>query len=192
MRRGLSIPVALAGKSDEVTRRLRPRIKAFLKGEPWSPLDVDESVDAQSVGGLLVLSGPAPLLTGDPHIQAYLPLSLLTKAVAKEQVSPAREDEAVGASLESAWGLLGVLSPPNLMLALPPGRHRPIFDAAVRFWDELDGVGARYTVGLPQGARLWNLPTNLRYVLARLGVPEARLTEPLPPGGLRALVSDQR
>jgi hypothetical protein len=52
----------------------------------------------------------------------------------------------------------------------------------------LDGVGARYTVGVTDGARLWQLPTNLRYVLAELGVPRPALTAPIPAGGLRELL----
>ncbi|HEX8114468.1 MAG TPA: hypothetical protein VF516_42355 [Kofleriaceae bacterium] len=37
-------------------------------------------------------------------------------------------------------------------------------------WPELDAVGARY-YGAVQGRRLWDMPNNLHFVLANLGVP---------------------
>lgn len=181
----LTVPAALVGTLDEVERRVAPRVRAFLAGGPWDPAGADE-VDVADVPGLLVLSGPAPLLVGR-NVQLFLPLSLLVTEVAAERVGREREDVAVAASLATPWGLLGLVSPPNLLLLLPPERHRPIVEAALRFWPALDGPGARYTVGSDIGGRLWDQPTGLLHVLARLGVPDADLVAPRDPRGLPAV-----
>jgi hypothetical protein len=58
----------------------------------------------------------------------------------------------------------------------------------LRDWDALDAIGARYTMGSRNGARLWDLPHLLKYVLARSGVAQADLVRPLPHGGVAALL----
>lgn len=178
----LTVPTDLVGTPSQVERRVAPHVRSFLAGGPWQPAATDE-VDVADVPGLLVLSGPAPLLSGR-HVQLFLPLSLLVTEVAADRVSAEREAVAVEASLRSPWGLLGLISPPNLLLIMPPERHRAIVDAAVRFWPTLDSPGARYTVGLEVGGRLWDQPTGLLHVLARLGVPDADLASPRDPHGL--------
>ena len=138
--------------------------------------------------GLVALAEPPQPLDEQSQLQAYLPLALLTESVVGGQVDRARENEAVTASLATPWGLLGLLAPPNQVLVYPPERHRPILSAALRFWDVLDAVGARYSAGASVGATLWGLTTNLAHVLGRLGVSDAVLREPLPPEGLWAVV----
>lgn len=182
-----TVPTDLVGTVEEVRRRVGPRIASFLAGGPWAPVGPGE-VDVRELDGLVVLSGPAPLLGGGSHVQAFVPLDLLVTDIAADRVPPEREEVAVTASLATPWGLLGVVSPPNLLLVLPPERHRPIITSALRFWDVLDGIGALYTVGADVGERLWDQPTGLLHVLGRLGVPEAVLTAPRDPRGLPAVV----
>jgi hypothetical protein len=79
----------------------------------------------------------------------------------------------VAESLESVWGVLGLLSPPKSDAVYPPTRHRAIAVATLRVVDALVAVGDRYALGLPYGASIWELPTNLTYVLGQLGVPGA-------------------
>lgn len=187
MSEALTAPTDLVGTVEDVRARVRPRIRAFLAGGPWAPVGPQE-VDLRELDGLVVLSGPAPLLGGSSHVQAFVPLDLLVTDIAADCVPPEREDAAVAASLTTPWGLLGLVSPPNLLLVLPPVRHRPIVTAALRFWDVLDGIGPRYTVGADVGERLWDQPTGLLHVLGHLGVPEKALTAPRDPRGLPAVV----
>jgi hypothetical protein len=66
--------------------------------------------------------------------------------------------------------------------------HRPILQAAARWWDMLDSVGPCYTVGLREGVQLWDVTTNLHYVLEQVGLSNEQLHTPLPAGGLKAIV----
>jgi hypothetical protein len=50
--------------------------------------------------------------------------------------------------------------------------------------------GARYSWGSNIGERLWEIPNALTYALARLGVPGELLRQPLPSGGLYALLAE--
>jgi hypothetical protein len=85
-------------------------------------------------------------------------------------------------------GVLGLMSHDNGPWVWPRERHQPFLAAVLRFWDEFDAVGPRYYfTGRTEG--LWTMPTNLRYVLANMGVPIETLNAPLPPGGPAALLS---
>lgn len=187
----LLLPAGLVGTVSEVEDRIRRQFAAFMAGGAWNPFNSTDLVKASSVGGLIVLSGPAPLLADAPHVQAYLPLGRLIKAMVDGRVSRQQEDEAVAASLRSAWGVLGLLAPPNQMLVYPAERHRIIAEGVAECWNELDGVGARYSIGLPQGARLWSLPTNLQFVLSKIGIDVQRLAEPLPEGKVHELLASR-
>lgn len=178
------IPANLIGSASDVDRDLRHRIDDFLTGAPWQPF-ADGNVAPR---GLVVLTGPAPALASDVHTRVHRPLQLLIEAMIADRVPPAREDDVVAASLSTAAGVLGLLSPCNQMLVYPTGRHRAIVDAAIEFWPQFEALGVRYTLGLPEGRRLGALPTNLNYLLAHLGVPADLLSRPLPPDGPAALI----
>jgi hypothetical protein len=61
-------------------------------------------------------------------------------------------------------------------------------ESMIRHWAEVDAAGPRYTRGAQNGEPLWQLPHLLHYVLAHRGVPHPRLEQPLPPGGIAALL----
>lgn len=48
--------------------------------------------------------------------------------------------------------------------------------------------GERYSSGMDIGRRLWDLPTMIQSALVKLGVPVPLVRDPLPPGGLYALL----
>jgi hypothetical protein len=106
----------------------------------------------------------------------------------QRKVEPDKRDAAIKASLTTPWGLLGVLAPKNQQVVYPTALHRPILRAVVNCWETLDGIGPRYTVGLREGKRLWDLTTNLQYVLGQVGVDVAQFRVPLPPAGLRGIL----
>jgi hypothetical protein len=180
-----TVPSGLVGPLGEVRTRLRRQVRDFIAGGPWQPY-ADDPVEPS---GLIVLSPSAALAAGR-HVWAYLPLSLLVAEIVAERMDPEQERIAVQASLQTPIGLLGLLAPPNQMLIHPPAVHRPAAEAVARFWPELDAVGARYTIGTTDGARLWDLPTNAQYLLGKVGVPRDALARPLPPGGPAALLPE--
>jgi hypothetical protein len=93
--------------------------------------------------------------------------------------------------LTTSWGILGLLSQPNQGWLFPRHRHAPFLRAVLAHWDEMDGVGARYSNGVNAGTRLWPTQQTLSFVLVESGVPQAELSTALsqmPPGGLPAFL----
>jgi len=98
------------------------------------------------------------------------------------------EEQVFTASLQTPWGLLGLLSQTNVIWVYPQQRYQPFLQASILFWDILYQEGNRYSNGSNNGENLWTIHTNLKYVLANLGVSQERLNQPLPSGGLKALL----
>ena len=185
----MDIPSSLYGRYSEVKPRMRKIVMALKRGVDWNTaVGVANMCDTDNVLGLIILNGPSPLLGGTPHFHCYLPLTMISEAISHKRLLPDIEDKIFEASLETAWGVLGLLSPANLMWVYPQERHRPLLGASLRFWDVLDAEGERYTVGLNEGKRLWSIHSNLKYVLANMGVPSHILNSPLPPQGLVSLI----
>lgn len=184
------VPASLYGRYKEVLPRCRKMITALKKGRSWEAVVCEEgTLDAQTLPGLLVLDGPTALLGGAPHVQCYLPMRLLRDAVLGGKVTPALESEIFDTSLGTAWGTLGLLSLDSRLLSKEPGRHRLLLEATLRFWPVYEALGARYTAGCNAGEPLWALPTNLKYVLAHMGVSVVTLNSPLPSGGILSLIA---
>lgn len=185
----LAFPALEYGQFIAVRRRVSAAVRHFAAGEPWyQALAIEDIVLPDTAPGLIVLAGPAPLLGGESHFHAFFPLSLVLESARKGKINEARKQEVVYQSLSTPWGLLGILAPVNQILVYPPELHRPILQAAVHWWDTLDSVGPRYTVGLREGARLWDITTNLHYVLGQVGLSSEQLRVPLPAGGIRAII----
>ncbi len=144
--------------------------------------------DTAAAPGLLVLSGPSPLLGGQPHFHCYLPLLAVMNAVDRGRLDRSLEHRVFLEALESDWGLLAVISPANLMWVYPKDRYWPLLRKLLPRWEELRAEGPRYTVGSASGDDLWALTSNVKYVLANLGVSNAVLNSPLPPDGLSQLL----
>ncbi|GAA1857159.1 hypothetical protein [Myceligenerans crystallogenes] len=181
----LLLPASLSGDAESVRRAWRPLIRTALATGSW-PEEV-ELAEAGALPGLIALV-PAPLLAGEVHVHAWVPAALLADAVQRGAVPAEAESRLFTSALGSPWALLGLLAPGHQLLVLPPDRHLPFARAVARAWAELDAPGARYTAGLREGSRLWDVPSGLHYVLGRLGVPEAKLRAALPAGGPGALL----
>lgn len=189
MSASLELPAIAYGPFADVRQRVSDAIRRFAAGEPWhEALAAGDAVAPGTSPGLIVLNGPAPMLEAELHFHAFLPLSLVLEGVQARKIDESRKRQAVQESLSTPWGLLSILAPVNQILVYPPELHRPILQAAVRWWDTLDAVGPRYTVGLREGAWLWNVTTNLHYVLGQVGLNNEQLRAPLPAGGLRAII----
>ena len=170
------IPSFLHGITRNVKAETRRRVRRLGKGASWSEAFEDDLVDAASLSGLLVLHGPAPVLGGKPHVHVYLPLLEAFNAIERKGgLDPALEPVIYDAALQSAWGTLCALGPANLVWVIPPVRHRPLVEATLRYWDELDAQGPRYSNGGQTGKRLRECSPTVMYALAQLGVPKERL-----------------
>jgi hypothetical protein len=152
-------------------------------------MGADDLIDTARYSGLLVLSGPSPLLGGHLHFHCFLPLFVLQKTIDEGRLSTDIEQGIFQASLRTAWGTLGLLSPANRSWVYPKQRHLPLLRAAFQFWETLDAEGERYTVGSASGQSLWSIGSNLKYILANLGVPVSGLNAPLPEEGPASLIS---
>ena len=171
----------LSKKAHSAARAIARRLKA---GAPWDEAVPRETADTSLLPGLIVLNGPSPLLGGQQHFNVYALLDEILKA----KVSGEVEDAAFVECLRTTWGTLSLASFKNQMWLYPEERHVPFLKAVLGRWEEFDAEGARYSFGSPDGARLWDIHSNVKYVLARLGIPQESLREPLPAGGLAALL----
>ena len=168
----MQVPASFYGPYKEVKARSRKIVTRLFKGASFNEaLSVEEVIDSSSTPGLFALHGPSPLLTGEPHFHFYTLLLQIKEALFKKRLPSATEERVFADSLETAWGVLGLLSPPNVMWVSPAERHRPLLAACLQFWEQLSEVGERYSVGLNRGQNLRDLPTNIQYVLVNLGVP---------------------
>jgi hypothetical protein len=184
----MQIPGLLHGPYDEVDARCDELIARLGAGTPWLEAFGGELLDSRVMPGLLVLNGPSPLLATTAEFQCYVAHFRIRDAVGQGRL-PAEVEAAVFAgSLQTSWGVLGLLAPANVMWAHARERHRPLLEASLRYWDVFDAEQDRYTLGMPRGEPLWSAQSNLKYVMAQLGVPISALQAPLPSGGLQELV----
>jgi hypothetical protein len=185
------VPRILYGKYADILKAVRKATREIMKGANLTEALTKEGfVDSSSAPGLCTLHGPFPNLGGSPHYQVWVPWALLTKHDYEGKVSPERMDQLFEQSLETPWGTLGILAFRNQNWADVPVRYLPILTAALRYWDEFATQGEWFTFGTGYGSGLWQVPSNVQFVLARLGVPKEVLTTPiLPDNSLAALVA---
>jgi hypothetical protein len=176
----MQVPSVIYGTYKEVNARLRKKVTRLRRGESWSDLMTEDGLtDTNGRVGLLVLNGPSPLLGGLPNFHCFLPLSILSENLFAGRLSSVTEEEIFESSLRSPWGILSLLSPANQAWVFPTTRHHPMLLAACGSWEILAREGERYTVGSATGRGLWLIGSNVKYVLANLGVPVAVLKAPL-------------
>jgi hypothetical protein len=157
----------LLGRQGEVTKRVAPLLKAFVRGAKPNSLDFGEFMSsAEEPGAYFALN---PSRTGSPSqdFHCYAFLWGLMKAGTAGKVDRFRSEEAFGWSLENPWSFLGTLSQVGTLffvkvdpagLVKPPplevlrermrGRpewYRPFLSAVLRHWDVLAAEGQRYT-----------------------------------------------
>lgn len=183
------LPAIQYGDWKTVKKRMARVVTQLKRGADFvEVMTADGVLDTEAMPGLLVIGG---IQVGPvPNFHCFAPWKTAFDSFAaagNSEAFAAIEDAIFENSLHSSWGVLGLLSSENQFWLIPAQRHRPLLHATLEVWPELDAVGARYYSAL-QGRRLWSVPNNLHFVLARLGVPTERLTAPLPPEGPRALL----
>jgi hypothetical protein len=150
---------------------------------------VEEWLTVEETPGLLVLQGPSPVLGGRDHFHCFG----LTHAVFKATVEKKLPETVWGLlfeeALQSTWLLLGFMGQDTRDVLLKFSREVPFLRAVAKRWHALDGMGARYTLGSQSSERLWELPTNIQYLLGRLSGTLEIVRRPLPPEGLAGLIT---
>ncbi|WP_218082115.1 hypothetical protein [Anthocerotibacter panamensis] len=186
----MQIPTCFYGRYSEVKSRCKKAVMALKRGKTWEEaVGTSDVLDTVSTPGFLVLDNPGSGLGSELNFHIYPLLPLIRSAIVGERLSPEIEDKVFSDSLQTAWGILGLISRTNTRWVTPPERYQPFLQAALRFWDELYLEGKRYTTGSNSGKDLWATPNNLHYVLANMDMPEELLDIPLPMGGIETLLS---
>lgn len=179
------VPAPLHGTAKQVARRAATWVRRSVRTGGWTA-DLVEVRDHEG----LVLLGSAIGLGEQPAFHCHLPPEIVKADVTRQLAEPAAENQAFQAWLGSAWGVLGLMAPSNVMWFRDPERYRPFLTAAVTEWPAIEEVGPRYSVGSAHGQDVWSVHSNVKYVLANMGLPAERLSAPLPAGGLAALVEE--
>jgi hypothetical protein len=189
----VQLPAIQYGDWKTVKKRMARVVTRLKRGADLAEVMIaDGMLDTATTPGMLGIFGIIPGPVANFH--CFMPWRTLWHELYEMRersgdlvTPPAAENTIFAASLRTSWGVLGLLAHDSQPWLYPPSRHRPLLHAAIEVWPELDAVGARY-YGAVQGRRLWDMPNNLKYVMANLGVPAEALTTPLPPEGPRALL----
>ncbi|MDQ2805547.1 MAG: hypothetical protein M3Z04_01300 [Chloroflexota bacterium] len=186
------IPQSLYGLQRDVKKTCLRAVTRLRRGAAWGEaIDADELLNTETTPGWLVLGGPNSDMGLERHFHLYYPMDTIRKAFFDNKLPHELEEGIFAAALETPWGtscLIGQSYGLNTLWVRPPMRFAPFLSAVGRFWEPLNAVGPRYTAGVRDGRDLWAWPTNIKFVLARSGVPIEILNSPLPPGGLDALL----
>jgi hypothetical protein len=185
----MMVPEMLCGDTKTVVAACKRHLTRFKRGGSW--VEMGPMIDVAEAPGLIMLDGPSPLLGGN-QVRLYAPFREMSNAFSRE---PLTLDELVGANLRAfdealqyGWSVLGLTSMACYGWLRDPERAERFLESVIRHWAELDAVGARYTTGQQQGEPLWDPPHLVHFALARRGVATERLNQPLPPGGIAALL----
>jgi hypothetical protein len=183
----VQLPAIQYGDWKTVKKRVRRAITQLKRGADLiEVMTADGMLDTETTSGLLVMHGfghGANFHVSEPW---RLARDELFDMRAEPTVPTEIEDAIFAASLRVPWGVLGLIASDSQSWLMSRARHRPLLNAALEAWPELDAVGARYYWAYPEP--LWSAPNNLKYVLGNLGVPVDVLRAPLPPEGPRALL----
>ncbi len=184
------VPDFLYGRFREVKAACRRKVTQLRRGASWDDLAGD-LVDTREVPGYFALDGPSPLLGGGQHFHFFAPAQVIFNAI------PFRLPEETYLTLfepaiATNWGFLAMLSDWFQAFLWRPGHQQRFLHVLLRWWDELDAEGPRYSTGSNYGKPLWELPTNIQYCLVREGLPDADCDKPIPAGGMAELVARTR
>ena len=185
------VPSFYYGRFREVKAACSRKITQLKRGATWPELAGDDLVDTREYSCFLVIDGPNPMLGGEEHFNFFAMGQALDYGIPR-RLPMSTMDTLFEPMIHTIWGFLSILCQWGQSFLRPPGHQQRYLHLAVRWWDELVAEGPRYTQGIRDGASLWSLPTNLWYCLAREGLPQELLREPVPEGGIAELVAQTR
>jgi hypothetical protein len=181
----MQIPASWYGLFADVRARSRSCVAALRQGASWSEaVGAENLLETSDNPGLIVLHGPDSLLSHEPHFHCYLTHGRIIDRYFAHKLDLPAVDRVFTASLATPWGTLGLLSEWSQGYFFPPERHRPFFDAVVRFWPQFLAEGPRFSDGRDWGVALWSVQRTLSYVLVHLGVPQEVVRAHRPDGDL--------
>jgi hypothetical protein len=185
----MNIPTFLYGPYSEVKKRCAQKATELRNGAPFERLTSD-FLDTSNVSGTLVLEGPVQRFSSGANFCCFALTVAISDEIIQGHMSQEFWEKLHDAGLRYPWVFLGLLGQHSAaFLHRSPSWHLPFLRAAVEFWPVLAAEGARYSFGR-EPTDLWSLPTNIRFVLARLGLPIDRLKDPLPQGELSILAGE--
>ena len=172
------VPSVLYGDYKTVKTRSRRIVTALARLHTWNDaVGAGDVMDSSKVAGLFVLHGPSPLLQGQPNFQCFVPHSVIRDAYLDKKLDSDTERRVFEDSLQTPWGVLGLLSEHAQGFLYNKERHLPFLNAVLSFWELFRAQGARYTDGRDSGIDIWSAQATLTYVLVNLGVPAAVVKE---------------
>jgi len=180
----LELPSGVYGRQSDVAARVRSMVAGLGEGASLADVIGPDLLDVATTPGFILLGGRSRLLE---HTPAYEPLLQVELAVHQKRLPLEVMDRLFPEALAMGWGVLALVAHANQAWLYPPARHRPFWEAVLRRWSQLEGVGPRYTFGAATGNALWSVPSNVQYVAVNLGVPVDVVKRPLPPVGVAAL-----
>lgn len=176
----LALPAIVYGTRGEVDARVRTAVRELSHGTPWiDALGASTTLVVEDTPGYIVLDGPSALLDEEPHFHLFVPWLRALQRIDAGAVSGELADAVFADSLTEAWGVLGLVARASLGWVLPPGRQRPLVEAANTHWPAFEAVGGRYSNGSRAPQSLSTLSTSLHYALGQLGIPDAALGQPI-------------
>jgi hypothetical protein len=187
----MRIPASFYGPSAEVRDRAKEMARRMAAGATWLDVVGEARIDVAAVEALIVLSSNTALLDPKPHFFVTLAWEtvwheLVGTLIGKRKRVDAKTLEATlfDQVIATDWGTLGPLTAPIAELLNPESRVKTLIEAATKWWDSFVGVGARYSIGLPEAARFTHIPNGLQYLLSGFeDVPEEYLALPMPASG---------
>lgn len=180
------VPAIQFGELPVVRHRMRRVVSRVKQGDSFLEAMTEPGmIDVSAQPGMMMMGGAT--LDGVENFHCFLPWMPLWQSVLDSKLASPVLDAIFHDSLTVPWGVLGLLSFENQRWVEPHDRLEPFLDAVVAQWDELTSIGARYFVGMT-GEDLGSVPSNLHYVLTRLGVSEAVFKRELPRGGVHAVL----
>src|SRR5690606_11136550 len=182
----MKLPASLYGRYKDVKREGRRMVTKLRRGVPWAELAGD-MIDTRGVPGMIFVDGPPTGGGLGEHFHMYVPARAIDDAIPHRLPLDAFVT-LFEPAIATLWGFIALLGQSYPFLR-PVEHKKRYLHALVRYWDELDAEGERYSTGASWPKRLWSLPTMLKHCLATLGLPKERCLEPLPPGGIRELIN---
>lgn len=184
----MEIPEFMYGRYSEVKKRCNKILKELKKGASWDEVTSNlPMIDTKENEGYIVMDGPSSLLKDENHFHMFVFLTLLYDKDSLED----RAEEIFYEHLKTSWGTLSLMSGRGGAIQLyfiPIERHIPFLNSVLRFWEEYISEEKIFTCGSRSPDYIWSLQTNIKFVLARRGVPTEILRAPLPNNDLEALV----
>ncbi len=185
----MQIPSVLYGTAKEVRRASVNIGRSLHKGASWDEVFGYSFVDTAANDGLFLMDGPELFAPKLPHYHVYALLHEILAIISNQE----QIDAVFKNCLLTAWGTLSLTS--GRLLATQrlfheyPARHIPLVRAVIRYFETFTGEGRRFLSGYQGEVSFWEMSTNLKVVLAHMGVPTDALLTKLPPGGIEELLT---